>query len=538
MAPCECNRKSRSAARKELFGEIYKEEHMFVTKGKLQTGIFVIGRMLHLCKTEKGKAIISRDDARKIVAKELRNDWIHKNVYPIEKRSISKKIRKDYEMFLSLRKSERDQSRARSERWYENAKDFNEKMSQRAYDIRTHNVEYQKQLEKEFNVKMTTEDEKFYEDNCCGAYQAICTPTVPKAWTKKWKRVTEREESIEKKQAEEMLKKQSEKHVTEEFLKEPIDVDYSETTPDPVFEPLSRPMTTPISGPHAPPRTKPATRSSKCETPSTSFQEDMPSFPKVKVRHGPRKLNENLIRCAIQCLAKYKVTPQDLSNIIVNVANIIFQQDWTLDDNYDDIECSSDEEEVSDFEVNRPKKTDLSYKFPSRRTLNPYLEDAAYLNLKLVASEILNKAGYKSFHVKGDHVTIMGPSSKRKVFTTGYAENIGHSGVEGAKTYEFKLQCLAILSNSTVGEIKQHVDFWMSDRVGDCGTLLESLVIEGDRVIKCCAHVILGADHAIDKVFRDTEQKIGVQNLLHLSAGERVFSSPSSSIHTGSDSHS
>ena len=38
--------------------------------------------------------------------------------------------------------------------------------------------------------------------------------------------------------------------------------------------------------------------------------------------------------------------------------------------------------------------------------------------------------------------------------------------------------------------------------------------------------------YVIDKVFRDKEHNIGIQNLIKLSAGDKVFSSPSSSIHT------
>ena len=45
-------------------------------------------------------------------------------------------------------------------------------------------------------------------------------------------------------------------------------------------------------------------------------------------------------------------------------------------------------------------------------------------------------------------------------------------------------------------------------------------------------HIILGVDYACDKVFRDIEQKIGIQKLLKVSAGEKVFTSPSTSVHT------
>ena len=134
--------------------------------------------------------------------------------------------------------------------------------------------------------------------------------------------------------------------------------------------------------------------------------------------------------------------------------------------------------------------------------------------------------------MKTDHITISGPASTRRVLTTGYVQNTDHSGEAGSKAYEFKLECLATLSNTSVEEIKEHIDFWMTDRAGDCSTLLQHFGIEEDRILKCCAHVILGIDHAIDKVFRDTKQKIGVHNLLQVAAGEKVFSSPSLSVHT------
>ena len=118
MEPTYNQRKNRSSTRKELFGETYKEENEFVAKGKLQTGIFVIGRMLSLCKVPgKGKNMMSRDDANLIVAKELSADWIEKNVYPMEVRSVPRKIKKDYDAFLSSKKSERNISKRKSDKW-------------------------------------------------------------------------------------------------------------------------------------------------------------------------------------------------------------------------------------------------------------------------------------------------------------------------------------------------------------------------------------------------------------------------------------
>lgn len=72
----------------------------------------------------------------------------------------------------------------------------------------------------------------------------------------------------------------------------------------------------------------------------------------------------------------------------------------------------------------------------------------------------------------------------------------------------------------------------MSDRAGDCEVLFQNLGVEVSQMLKCCAHIILCVDHGTDKVFRDIEQKIGVQQLLQVTAGEKIFTSPSTSIHT------
>ena len=61
----------------------------------------------------------------------------------------------------------------------------------------------------------------------------------------------------------------------------------------------------------------------------------------------------------------------------------------------------------------------------------------------------------------------------------------------------------------------------MTDRAGDCATLFRSLGVTEEKILKCTAHIILGADHAADKVFKNTEQKIGFQKLLNVTAGEK-----------------
>ena len=154
--------------------------------------------MIHLCQPVfKGEKQISKNDASKTVAFEIHNDWISKNVYPLTERAVAKKIRDDHETLMALVRYERT-SHKKDDKLTEKAKNFNDAMCAHAYDIRTKNIDFQRSLEAETEVKMTDEDENFYLDNCYGDYVAICTPTVPKAWTRKKKREETRNLSAER----------------------------------------------------------------------------------------------------------------------------------------------------------------------------------------------------------------------------------------------------------------------------------------------------------------------------------------------------
>ena len=110
----------------------------------------------------------------------------------------------------------------------------------------------------------------------------------------------------------------------------------------------------------------------------------------------------------------------------------------------------------------------LSYAFPSNRCIDKYLEDATHLNLKKAAEYLVKKNndevvriglgdttkadGYKLYDVKADHITVSSPDDKCKTLTTGYLENVIHSGEDGTAAYRYKLRCLAILADTDVEE--------------------------------------------------------------------------------------
>ena len=509
-----------------LVDTTYPEVEEFRSSAKLKAGSYIIGRILHLTKDKS-----SIKDASEIVAEELQTDWINKNVYPKHEKNIAKQIKSTYLKFKGYLDYPKD--RTPSNDWLRNVADFNRQMTANAYDIQTDNRQYQKKLEEKYEVPMTKSDELFYKDNCFGEYRATCSRTVDKKWEKnqirkhklmksekvKWDNQKENQE----KELQNKKRQYSETLIDEQVIG-------SEEKEEMYHPEITVKMKTEVNS-------SIKTRSSKLTCKEKSPNE----FPEVEIRKGHKSFNENVMRCLVKCLADYKISSNDLLGIVKDVGNIIFLQNWKLPDETNNVEhCSeSDDDEVfSSIDRNM---------LPTRITINNWLEDASFMNLKFVADAFLNKedsiitvgtddttkaAGHKLYNVKADHITIKGPGKKRRVLTTGYSETVGHSGEENAKTYNQKLKYLAVLGETSLDDIKEQIDFWMNDRATDCKTMMDCLNVDPDKILKCTAHIILGADHSCDSVFKKTEQKVGVQKLLKITAGQKAFSSPKSSILT------
>ena len=85
--------------------------------------------MIFLTKTLPGCFTTSKEEASMIVARELRDDWIGKNVYPAHENSVARWILRDYELFHDLRRSENQTDRPKSQKWYDKTENFNRKMT-------------------------------------------------------------------------------------------------------------------------------------------------------------------------------------------------------------------------------------------------------------------------------------------------------------------------------------------------------------------------------------------------------------------------
>ena len=154
---------TRRAVSKQLLSEKYVEEKEFIVKNKSQSGAFVVGRMLRLCRNSEGQQTNLRNDCSLVVAKELCDAWINKNVYPLEGRVVTKKELKDYKTFRRMCKE--DSKYKKIDKWVKWTTDFNNRMVTNAYNIREKSAACQQKLEQQFDVKMTSKDETFYQDN-------------------------------------------------------------------------------------------------------------------------------------------------------------------------------------------------------------------------------------------------------------------------------------------------------------------------------------------------------------------------------------
>ena len=260
---------------------------------------------------------------------------------------------------------------------------------------------------------------------------------------------------------------------------------------------------------------------------NSSSENINPNFPQIPIRTNFKTLNEVIIRCIVQISADYNLPPSTASSILCDVGNTVFQQNWekTIQisayekSNNDQDIISDDGDDDNDDDESKYFDCENSIKYtnimPSRRTINRYIEDAAILNLKYVGDSIVNKssdatctlglddvkkaAGHQLNDAKSSHITIKASGKERTTLTTGFHANASHTGEASSEQVTRVLTMLSILSESSLDEVKQAIDFWMVDRAGDAKIMLDTLDIDEHKKNKCNAHIILCVDHAIYK---------------------------------------
>ena len=190
---------------------------------------------------------------------------------------------------------------------------------------------------------------------------------------------------------------------------------------------------------------------------------------------------------AVHVSSKYDISLSTSVKIFAGVMNIVCDQDWTVGPDTEDESEKHVEDDLIDVEnpAKKPRKVeqDLTYRFPSRQTLSAWIRDAAILNLKYMGDSLISmeegtvvtwgtddtikKAGHRVFDSKSNQMTVMGPNRERQTFTTGFDPNLSHKGSDSAFSINTKLKMLAVLTASTVEDMKAQVNFWMGDRADD-----------------------------------------------------------------------
>ena len=278
-------------------------------------------------------------------------------------------------------------------------------------------------------------------------------------------------------------------------------------------------------------------------------------------------------------------------NFIVDIANMIFDQEWTVEPDWEENDqetCDEklvENENTTQFEKldevensqnhgkqiinddhnkekdpkrkrldndgNQKKKRnvqeDLTYNLPSSETLKRYIESASLLNLYYVAKtpcshdgviafgfDDTTKAAGKLVHdCKVTNITVDGSGEKMKSFTTGFTPNLTHSGDNQTETVKHILEQLAILVDCDLQDFVHLIDFWMSDRSADSDVILKNLDIDEERILKCNAHIILCIDERINNTLLSIENEIGRDKLIGVDIGSQAFTSKSSVVTLG-----
>ena len=263
-----------------------------------------MGRVLSL-KRDAKKSKISNEEVCKTVAKELATFWIFiGNLYPKTEKNIAKKIQKDYNELKRLQ----SYPKKTCKKYLSDIVIFNTNMS-KGYDIRSEDKAYEKRLENEFGVKVTAEEELYYQNNCFGDWTAKSMGIDPK-WLKKKNRNELRKYCEDQK----LLKIQKDMEIQKdlnisEIATAMIDDDiHTDTEGGATFSC--------------------SLNSRKDKLLNSSSENINPNFPQIPIRTNFKTLNEVIIRCIVQISADYNLPPSTASSILCDVGNTVFHQNW------------------------------------------------------------------------------------------------------------------------------------------------------------------------------------------------------------------
>ena len=489
-------------------------------------------------------------DAVGMVASEFIYDWVMLNIYTISYKNVCKHFDR---FFLDFKLVQKWPANKKHQKSYNDKADQIISKLEHGVDIFCKDESFRKDQEKEFGVKMTWEEYRMYRDNCVPEELDGVQVCKRKIWSsgidKKWMKAAKvRQVALEQKlhyKLRRNLRLEREAQQTKLLvgdeakakLSEALDLQDTPEKDDETEDNFAVP------------------EPSKGAVKRLDFSQNM-EIPCIPVRTGYRSVDPRICQLLVDLESKFEIEARKSRQVLAHIANSeLFKQKWevTEDDigdiDSEEVDMESDQSEPG-IKKRRRYTSDNTYVLPSRRTVAQYVKDSALLNFKYVADHIIagkaegnstvtfgsddtkKAAGHKTMDVKTGHITMVktdGESSTRETFSTGYLENISHSGSDNAAGVQSWLTQMSILTNVPYKELINMFDFWMNDRAGDSDASLDELEISSEKRLKCNAHILLCIDQAIDKVFKDLETTLGVQKLIGLGASH-VFSGGSNSI--------
>ena len=159
---------------------------------------------------------------------------------------------------------------------------------EKGFDIRTYDSSRINKVIAKYAIKMTTDEETLYRDNCFGDYTWKSSDRVDPAWAKNQARMERPAQLIQN-----VVEADSDLDV-EMLVHEQSEDDDVEFKPQAI-------------------------------TISASNEEQI-EFPQVKLRTGKRALNPKIMNSVVHCQAKYKLSENDTIGFCVDFANMVFDQ--------------------------------------------------------------------------------------------------------------------------------------------------------------------------------------------------------------------
>ena len=194
----------------------------------------------------------------------------------------------------------------------------------------------------------------------------------------------------------------------------------------------------------------------------------------------------------------FKVENRKASKLLAYIANKVFKQEWTVLDESEPEHTGETDEHKPHSKKPRRQLCHLDYVLPHRSAISKMVESFSLLSFTDMAESIeaareeqkvvtyssddsLKAAGRKMFDVKTAHVTIIGPEKQRETFTSGFYENVSHSGLAASKTVQHDIAKMAVLTGNTYNDMMSMINFFMNDRAVDGDTMLDQLCVDENR---------------------------------------------------------